>query len=209
MCVNQAGREAEWRALRSKLKLSLHCTAETINEFDPLTGKKTETLSNIKIYANSHYVTPRPTLQNAIKQIRKDLEALLSHSNTNCEYFRGKFTDFLSEASELSDEEFFKSYSKLPALSKQDYAEAGQSVMSDRWAAVDAAKNTFSVEGKPLESLRRLRNDDYLMPMATGGSTSTPLSIMMTKQHMFSMLFTFFKCWYRMGWRPGERMLVF
>ena len=47
---------------------------ETINEFDPLTGKKTETLSNIKIYANSHYVTPRPTLQNAIKQIRNDLE---------------------------------------------------------------------------------------------------------------------------------------
>jgi excinuclease ABC subunit B len=47
---------------------------ETINEFDPLTGKKTESLSNIKIYANSHYVTPRPTLQNAIKQIRKDLE---------------------------------------------------------------------------------------------------------------------------------------
>ncbi len=47
---------------------------ETINEFDPLTGKKIETLSNIKIYANSHYVTPRPTLQNAIKQIRKDLE---------------------------------------------------------------------------------------------------------------------------------------
>ena len=26
---------------------------------------------------------------------------------------------------------------------------------------------------------------------------------------MFSMLFTFFKCWYRMGWRPGEKMLVF
>ena len=47
---------------------------ETINEFDPLTGKKTEALSNIKIYANSHYVTPRPTLQNAIKQIRNDLE---------------------------------------------------------------------------------------------------------------------------------------
>ncbi len=47
---------------------------ESIDEFDPLTGKKTESLTNIKIYANSHYVTPRPTLQNAIKQIRKDLE---------------------------------------------------------------------------------------------------------------------------------------
>ena len=47
------------------------------------------------------------------------------------------------------------------------------------------------------------------MKMATGGSTSLPLSVMMTKHHMFSMLFTFFKCWYRMGWRPGERILVF
>ena len=41
---------------------------------DPLTGKKTSELETIKIYANSHYVTPRPTLDTAIKQIRKDLE---------------------------------------------------------------------------------------------------------------------------------------
>ena len=45
--------------------------------------------------------------------------------------------------------------------------------------------------------------------MATGGSTSLPLMIQMTKHHMFSMLFTFFKCWYRMGWRPGDKILVF
>ncbi|MDC3154747.1 excinuclease ABC subunit UvrB [Pelagibacteraceae bacterium] len=47
---------------------------ESISEFDPLTGKKTAELETIKIYANSHYVTPRPTLETAIKQIRKDLE---------------------------------------------------------------------------------------------------------------------------------------
>ena len=35
---------------------------ETISEFDPLTGKKTQDLEFVKIYANSHYVTPRPTL---------------------------------------------------------------------------------------------------------------------------------------------------
>ena len=126
-------------------------------------------------------------------KIRKDIEALLAHSNRHCEYFRGKYTEFLSEAPHLSDDEFFESYSKLPALSKKDYADAGQSVMTDSWASIDPSKNTFSVEGKPFESIQRLRNDDYLMPMATGGSTSTPLSIMMTKQHMFSMLFTFFK----------------
>ena len=35
---------------------------ESIHEFDPLTGQKTDELEFVKIYANSHYVTPRPTL---------------------------------------------------------------------------------------------------------------------------------------------------
>src|SRR5262249_48771487 len=43
---------------------------ESIHEIDPLTGEKTATLHSIKIYANSHYVTPRPTLLQAIEQIK-------------------------------------------------------------------------------------------------------------------------------------------
>ena len=46
---------------------------EKIVEFDPLTGKKLAELSQAKIYANSHYVTPRPTLQQAIKNIKAEL----------------------------------------------------------------------------------------------------------------------------------------
>ncbi|MCY1127739.1 excinuclease ABC subunit UvrB [Frigidibacter sp. RF13] len=46
---------------------------EGITEFDPLTGSKTDTFEKIRIYANSHYVTPRPTLQQAIKGIRVEL----------------------------------------------------------------------------------------------------------------------------------------
>ncbi|SPH24380.1 UvrABC system protein B [Defluviimonas aquaemixtae] len=46
---------------------------EGITEFDPLTGAKTDTFDKIRIYANSHYVTPRPTLQQAIHGIRKEL----------------------------------------------------------------------------------------------------------------------------------------
>ncbi|MFN4193750.1 MAG: excinuclease ABC subunit UvrB [Tabrizicola sp.] len=46
---------------------------EAITEFDPLTGAKTDTFKQIRIYANSHYVTPRPTLQQAIKGIRQEL----------------------------------------------------------------------------------------------------------------------------------------
>ena len=44
-----------------------------IKEFDPLTGEKTENLSIVKLYANSHYITPRPTVKQAIKEIKDEL----------------------------------------------------------------------------------------------------------------------------------------
>jgi len=47
---------------------------EAITEFDPLTGARTGNYKQIRIYANSHYVTPRPTLQQAIKNIRIELK---------------------------------------------------------------------------------------------------------------------------------------
>ncbi|MDN2567948.1 excinuclease ABC subunit UvrB [Aquibium sp. A9E412] len=49
-----------------------------ITEFDPLTGKKTDALKSVKIYANSHYVTPRPTLNQAIKGINAELKTRLA-----------------------------------------------------------------------------------------------------------------------------------
>jgi len=57
---------------------------ESIGEYDPLTGKKERELENIKIYANSHYVTPRPTINQAIKKIKKDLNVRLKElENSN------------------------------------------------------------------------------------------------------------------------------
>ena len=47
---------------------------ESIHEFDPLTGHKTDELEFVKIYANSHYVTPRPTLIQAISGIKAELK---------------------------------------------------------------------------------------------------------------------------------------
>ena len=44
---------------------------ESIVEFDPLTGVKTQDLEFVKIYANSHYVTPRPTLLQSIEAIKR------------------------------------------------------------------------------------------------------------------------------------------
>src|SRR6056297_3547318 len=52
---------------------------DAIHEFDPLTGNKTDTLERIKLYANSHYVTPRPTLRQAIKQIKEELKERLEY----------------------------------------------------------------------------------------------------------------------------------
>ncbi|MET0295497.1 MAG: DEAD/DEAH box helicase family protein, partial [Phenylobacterium sp.] len=50
---------------------------ESISEFDPLTGKKTAELKGVKVYANSHYVTPRPTLRQAVDQIKSELKERL------------------------------------------------------------------------------------------------------------------------------------
>ena len=47
---------------------------ESIEEFDPLTGQKTDELSFVKVYSNSHYVTPRPTLIQAISGIQAELK---------------------------------------------------------------------------------------------------------------------------------------
>ena len=54
---------------------------EAITEFDPLTGQKTGDLRSVKIYANSHYVTPRPTLNQAIKSIKEELKHRLVELN--------------------------------------------------------------------------------------------------------------------------------
>jgi excinuclease ABC subunit B len=50
---------------------------ESIHEFDPLTGERTAEIDRVRIYANSHYVTPRPTLAQAIKAIREELRTRL------------------------------------------------------------------------------------------------------------------------------------
>jgi excinuclease ABC subunit B len=50
---------------------------EAIHEFDPLTGQKMDTIERVRIYANSHYVTPRPTLNQAVKGIREELRVTL------------------------------------------------------------------------------------------------------------------------------------
>ena len=54
---------------------------ESIAEFDPLTGQKTGELEFIKVYGNSHYTTPRPTLTQAVKSIKEELKARLDELN--------------------------------------------------------------------------------------------------------------------------------
>ena len=56
---------------------------DSITEFDPLTGQKSAELALVKIYANSHYVTPKPTLQQAIKAIKTELKARLDELYAN------------------------------------------------------------------------------------------------------------------------------
>ncbi len=50
---------------------------ESITEFDPLTGEKTDVFERIRVYANSHYVTPKPTMKQAIINIKQELKLRL------------------------------------------------------------------------------------------------------------------------------------
>ncbi|MDP6564962.1 MAG: excinuclease ABC subunit UvrB [Alphaproteobacteria bacterium] len=52
---------------------------EEVVEFDPLTGQRTDSFKRARVYANSHYVTPRPTLQQAMKGIKAELAEQLAH----------------------------------------------------------------------------------------------------------------------------------
>ncbi len=57
---------------------------EKIEEFDPLTGDLVRELNLIKVYANSHYITPKPTIEQAVINIRKELEITLKkHKEQN------------------------------------------------------------------------------------------------------------------------------
>src|SRR5579871_1910533 len=54
---------------------------ESIAEFDPLTGQKSQDLEFVKVYANSHYVTPRPTLLQSIEAMKFELKERLDRLN--------------------------------------------------------------------------------------------------------------------------------
>jgi excinuclease ABC subunit B len=54
-----------------------------LREFDPLTGEVTGELDRVSIYANSHYITPRPTLQQAIREIKVELKQRLEYLHAN------------------------------------------------------------------------------------------------------------------------------
>ncbi len=56
---------------------------EEITEFDPLTGEKFVKMDGVRVYANSHYITPGPTMQNAIQNIKAELKDRLAYYRAN------------------------------------------------------------------------------------------------------------------------------
>lgn len=56
---------------------------ESIAEFDALTNKKTTALNEMTLYANTHYITPKPTLNMAIKNIKQELKQRLDYLYSN------------------------------------------------------------------------------------------------------------------------------
>ena len=67
---------------------------EQIEEFDPLTGDKVRELSLVKVYANSHYITPKPTIEQAVINRKKELEMTCLKNNTDVKHTTNSNNDF-------------------------------------------------------------------------------------------------------------------
>jgi hypothetical protein len=144
----------------------------------------------------------------ATGEIRSGLEELLSRVNHANPFFKGRFDGFLAQAAGVSDQEFLRRYAELPAFTKDDYLDAGDAVMDERYR--DRLKDLeLRFSGSASDVFRRLRAADFVLPMCTGGTTAEPLIVQMNKEHTFALLFSFFACWRRMGWSLGQRVLVF
>ena len=82
--ANEVGLKSE--VIRYPDSVEEKTVLEKIEEFDPLTGEKTNDYSAIKIYANSHYITPKPTMEQAIRQIKSELAETLKNTVQTINY---------------------------------------------------------------------------------------------------------------------------
>ena len=87
-------------------------------------------------------------LTNIRPQIRADLVQLLTSADRNNPFFEGRFRSFLERTAEMDDDSFFAEYAQLPAMTKQDYAQAGMQVMARPWSECDPAEKELSVLGR-------------------------------------------------------------
>ncbi len=140
--------------------------------------------------------------------VRRELESLLTYTNQHSPYYAGKWSEFLESTKGMSDDAFLSEFSKLPSFQKKDYAAAGFSIVDKQYQG-DSAPSKLNLAVPPLQLIEQVRQNDFLFALPTGGTTSLPLSVWMNKRHAFEMLFSFFKCWHEIGWKLGEKVLVF
>jgi phenylacetate-coenzyme A ligase PaaK-like adenylate-forming protein len=128
--------------------------------------------------------------------LRERLQYLLE-SSLKHEFFKERIGSFLEKNKDVNDEEFFKNWKELPILTKPDY------VYINIEGKYPKISNNFFV------ALYQLWSGRFTYQLATGGSSKLPLTVSMDKQHAFKMAFSFFLCWYKMGWRPGQKILIY
>jgi phenylacetate-coenzyme A ligase PaaK-like adenylate-forming protein len=164
-------------------------------------------LSLLRVSDLYHLVAEPPDEPATPGQTRARLSALLRRTESH-PFFRGKFGAFLSETAALDDDAFFARYAQLPVFTKEDYRNAGLDVLSRKYVSrIDELE--LRLNRGVRAALRQLRSEDFILPMATGGSSKLPLTVYMTKEHTLANLFTFFRCWRNMGWRLGDKVLIF
>lgn len=148
-----------------------------------------------------------PFTEPEIKKLQRNkITSLLSYVNKEVPYFQDHFSSFLNSTAEVSDDAFFKAYTKLPTFSKQDYVLAGKKIHSEK---ITSSTKELQFEKAITSGFWNLRQGNVHLNMATGGSSKMPLSVRMDKEHLLRLFFSFFRCWRHMDWQLGDKTLIF
>lgn len=153
-------------------------------------------LNVLNMYKTFNYVVKNNNINK-----REKLQNFIIKINSSNSFFKNKFDEFINKNKDVDDNIFFEEFSKLQCYSKDDYIKNSNKIVDnfDKSKELNLSKffnGIISLMG------------DFNHSMMTGGSSNKPLRVYMDKYHATRMAFTFFKCWWLMGWRPGNKIMM-
>jgi len=150
-----------------------------------------------------------PPLKDTKQTRRARLVDLLMQCSRHVPFYEGTFDYFLSTSKDLSDEEFFYSYSHLPIVTKQDLKTKNNSFRHERLKDKVALSNDGETPAVLSALKHGLIQKDFCISLSTGGSSGVPAFRWLDYDDAQAFAHSFLHSFQLNGWSPGERFVVY